>query len=92
MREDLDCPDLCISGVIATFYDARTKLSREVLAKVKEFFGDLVFRTVVSKTVKFDEAASHHQTIFEYAPASVGARAYRNLALEVLSDERSPGG
>jgi chromosome partitioning protein len=84
VRSELGHDRLEVGGVILTFYDVRQKMSLEVLEKVRGFFGDKVFPTVVPRTVKLDEAASYHQTIFEYSPNSVGARAYRRLAAEVL--------
>ncbi len=75
-----------ISGVIGTFYEDN-ELSKEVLKKVKEHFGDLFFNQCLSKDVKLDEAASYHQTIYEYAPGSKAAEEFRNLTLEVLRRE-----
>lgn len=85
VRNELGHERLQIGGVIITFYDSRLKMSNEVMEKVREFFGPLVFKTVIPRTVKLDEAASYHQTIFEYSPNSVGAKAYRKLGEEVIS-------
>ncbi len=78
-------PQLQVDGVLATMYDGRTLHSREVLARVVEVFGDQVFDTVVSRTVRFPETTVAGRPITEYAPSSPGAAAYRDLALEVLS-------
>lgn len=78
-------PDLAIIGVLATMYDPRTLHSREVLATVQQAFGDKVFQTVINRTVKFPDAAVAGEPITEFAPASTGADAYRQLAREVLA-------
>ncbi|NHC14246.1 ParA family protein [Motilibacter deserti] len=78
-------PDLAIEGILATMYDARTTHSREVLARLVEAFGDKVFHTVINRTVRFPETTVAGQPITTYAPSSVGAEAYRQLAREVLS-------
>jgi chromosome partitioning protein len=78
-------PSLKIVGVLATMYDARTVHGREVLGRVEEAFGDRVFRTVVSKTIRFAEAPVAGESILTYAGDSPGAAAYRELAKEVLA-------
>lgn len=78
-------PNLAIIGVLATMYDPRTLHSREVLATVQQAFGDKVFQTVINRTVKFPDAAVAGEPITEFAPASTGADAYRQLAREVLA-------
>jgi chromosome partitioning protein len=78
-------PNLKIVGVLATMYDARTVHGREVLGRVEEAFGDRVFRTVVSKTIRFAEAPVAGESILTYAGDSPGAAAYRELAKEVLA-------
>lgn len=88
VRTELEHERLRIGGVIITFYEARVKMSQEARDKVRSFFGPLVFKATIPRTVKLDEAASHHKTIFEYSPGSVGAKAYRELAEEVLSKQR----
>jgi chromosome partitioning protein len=78
-------PGLQIVGVLATMYDPRTLHSREVLQTVKQAFGDIVFQTVINRTVKFPDAAVAGEPITEFAPTSGGADAYRQLAREVLA-------
>ena len=78
-------PDLAIIGVVATMYDSRTLHSREVLETVQQAFGDLVFITTISRTIKFPDAAVAGAPITVYAPDSSGADAYRQLAREVLA-------
>ena len=78
-------PGLRIIGVLPTMFDPRTLHSREVLATVQQAFGDQVFRTVISRTVKFPDAAVAGEPITAFAPTSAGADAYRQLAREVLA-------
>ena len=77
-------PDLKVEGVVATLHDSRTLHSREVLERVREAFGDLVFNTVIPKTVRFAEAPVAGEPITRYAPGSTGAGGYRQLTQEVL--------
>lgn len=76
--------DLSIGGAILTMYDSRTKLSESVVKDVREFFGDLVFKSVVPRNVRLSEAPSHGQTIIDYDPKSTGAVAYKKLASEFI--------
>ena len=77
-------PKLDISGILITRYDPRTVNSREVMARVVERFGDLVFDTVISRTVRFPETSVAGEPITSWAPRSGGAVAYRSLAREVI--------
>jgi chromosome partitioning protein len=78
-------PDLKIGGVLVTMFDGRTVHARDVVAMLVERFGDLVFDTVISRTVKFPETTVAGEPITTYAPASSGAEAYRALAREVIA-------
>jgi chromosome partitioning protein len=78
-------PQLEVEGILATMFDPRTLHSREVLARVVEAFSDKVFHTVIGRTVRFPETTVVGEPITTYAPSSVGARAYRELAKEVLA-------
>ena len=78
-------PELSVIGVLPTMYDPRTLHSREVLSTVQQAFGDLVFTTVIHRTVKFPDAAVAGEPITAFAPGSSGAEAYRQLAREVLA-------
>ena len=73
-----------IMGILPTFYDARTKLSREVLEALRERFGEVVFETVIRVNTSLREAPSFNQTIFEYSPMSRGAYDYYQLTEEFL--------
>src|SRR6266516_3890044 len=85
IRERQLNPDLEIVGILATMYDARTVHGREVLGRVADAFGDLVFTTVIAKTIRFAEAPVAGQSILTYASDSAGAAAYRDLAKEVAA-------
>lgn len=78
-------PQLTILGVFMTMFDARTRLSGQVLSDVRQHLGDLVFKTIAPRSVKISEAPSHGQPITTYDPSGVGSMAYRQLAGEVLS-------
>src|SRR5690606_8040830 len=83
VRERLN-PKLENSGILATIFDPRTLHSREVMARVVEAFGDIVFDSVINRTVRFPEATVARVPIARWAPKSAGAQAYRALAREVI--------
>ena len=75
--------------VLASMYDIRTKMAREILAELRSHFSDQMFKTVVNFNTRIKEASSFGQPINEYDPASKGQQDFRNLAQEVIgSDER----
>ncbi|MCU1485382.1 MAG: parA [Actinomycetia bacterium] len=76
-------PRLEVSAIICVMYDARTKLSDQVVQEVRAHFGDKVCRNVVPRTVRLSEAPSFGQPIIAFDPTSRGAIAYRELAKEV---------
>jgi len=77
-------PKLSISGIVVTRFDTRTVNAREVMSRVLERFGDLVFDTVIARTVRFPETSVAGEPITSWAPKSTGAQAYRALAREVI--------
>ena len=77
--------DLQIVGLLGTMYDGRTLHGREVLQTLVQGWGDLVFHTVIRRTVKFSDATVAGLPITEFASGSPGADSYRRLAREVLS-------
>jgi len=77
-------PRLHMDGLLATMFDSRTLHSREVLSRVVDRFGDEVFHTVISRTVRFPDATVAGEPITNFDPASTGASSYRELAKEVL--------
>lgn len=85
MQQKTNC--LEFGGILLTMYDAALELTYEVDAEVREFFGELVFDTVVPRDVSVSEAPSHGQSVIDYAPRSPGARAYVELCMEVLDRE-----
>lgn len=78
-------PKLAITGILATMFDSRTLHSREVMARVVEAFGDVVFDSVINRTVRFPETTVAGEPITSWAPKSAGALSYRSLAREVIA-------
>ena len=74
---------LVVSTFVCVMYDARTKLADQVVAEVRDHFGDKVCRIVIPRTVRLSEAPSYGQPILAFDPRSRGAIAYRELAREV---------
>jgi len=77
-------PDLSLLGVLVTLFDRRTALSHDVEAQIRKVFGKQTFKTVITRSVRLEEAPAHKQSIFTFAPRSSGAEEYRDLAKEVL--------
>ncbi len=77
-------PDLRVSGVVLTMFDSRTNLANDVVAEVNNHFPKLVFDAIIPRNVRLAEAPSYGLPISEYAPNSVGAKAYDALAKEIL--------
>lgn len=82
---------LRIGGVLLTMFDGRTRLSKDVVAQVRDYFGDLVYRTVVPRSVRLSEAPSYGEPIETYAGMSPGAIAYRYAAIEFLQRHEAEG-
>ena len=76
-----------ILGLLLTFVEERSALSQQVERQMKNFFGDLVFKTVIHRTISLAEAPSAGQPIMTYAPESRGTEEYNALAKEVLDSE-----
>ena len=79
--------DLEVMGILVTMFDRRTKHAREVMSRVVDYFGDKVFDTVITRTVRFPETSVAGEPITTWAPSSPATQQYRNLAKEVI--ERS---
>lgn len=77
-------PNLQVLGVVITLHDRRTNISRDAVERIKRVFGKKVFKTMISKNVKLEESPAYRESIFTYAPDSVGAMQYKKLALEVI--------
>ncbi len=77
-------PDLDVRGVILTMYDTRTNLANDVVQEVRKYFQDKVFKTIVPRSIRLAEAPSYGVPISLYSPGSIGAKAYDELAQELL--------
>ena len=77
-------PHLQLEGVVFTMYDARTKLSMQVVENVKQTLKENIYNTIIPRSIKLAEAPSYGMPITAYAPTSPGADAYRLLAMEVI--------
>jgi chromosome partitioning protein len=80
---------LQVEGILLTMYDDRTNLTRQVAADLREFFGDLVFRTIIPRSIRLAEAPSFGKPILGYDPRSRGAESYIKLAKEILDHEQN---
>ena len=76
-------PDLEVTTIVLTMYDARTRLAAGVAAEVREHFGEQVLETAIPRSVRVSEAPSYGQTVMTYEPASAGALCYLEAAREI---------
>jgi chromosome partitioning protein len=83
VRQHLN-PGLEIEGVLLTMFDTRLRLSKQVAAEVRRYFGDKVFKTVIQRNVRLSEAPSFGKPVLLYESTSIGARNYIGLAKEVI--------
>jgi chromosome partitioning protein len=74
-----------VEGVVMTMYDSRTKLAEQVVAEVRENFGETVYKTMIPRNVRLSEAPSYGQPIIYYDKSSKGAAVYMKLAKEVIA-------
>lgn len=79
-------PNLDIEGVLITMFDGRLNLTMQVLAEVKKYFASKTFKTVIPRNVRISEAPSHGKPINYYDRGSKGAKAYAELADEILKN------
>lgn len=77
-------PQLEVMGVVVTLHDKRTTLSRDIYDQICNVFGDKVFATTISKSVRLEESPAYRESIFTFAPASSGAIEYASLCDEVI--------
>ena len=84
IRENLN-PDVEIDGILPTMYDKRLLHSKEAVEILKENFGDLVYKTLIRKTIRYAEAPVKGQSVLSYDPRGEAAELYRDLAREVLN-------
>ena len=85
VRQHLN-PDLSVSTILITMYDARTRLASGVAEEVKEHFGDQVLKTFIPRSVRVSEAPSYGQTVMTYDPGSPGAVSYFEAAREIAQN------
>ena len=79
-------PDLDMEGIVLTMYDSRINLSRQVQDEIRGFFKEKVCQTVIPRNVALAEAPSHGKPVLSYNAASNGAKAYLDLAKEILAN------
>lgn len=84
VRSSLEHP-IKIAGVLATRYDGRNNLSKEVKESLTSHFGEKMLKTIIPESVKLREAPSYSQSIFEYNPKGIGTKAYRDLVKEIIA-------
>jgi len=77
-------PALRILGVVITMHDRRTALARDIRTQIQKVFGGKVFKTVITKSVRLEESPAYKESIFTFAPDSVGATEYYRLCEEVI--------
>src|ERR1051325_2808891 len=77
-------PELKLLGAVITLHDKRTTLSRDVQKAINDAFGDRVFQTMISKSIRLEESPAHKESIFTFAPQSTGAYEYYRLCEEVI--------
>ena len=85
IRERFHPCEVKILGLLLTFVESRATLSKQIQEQMKAFFGDLVFNTVIHRTIKLAEAPSAGESVLTYAPDSKGADEYKALAEEILN-------
>jgi chromosome partitioning protein len=88
VRRELN-PNLVLTGVVITMHDERTRLAHDVERELRDHFSDLVFRTVIPRSVRVAEAPSFGTPVAEHAPQSPGSLAYRELARELAAREEA---
>ena len=77
-------PNLELLGVVITLHDKRTLLAKDIKQQIENVFGDKVFKTTISKSVRLEESPAYKEPIFTFAPNSSGALEYYKLSEEVL--------
>lgn len=83
-------PGLTIEGLVLTMYDGRVRLSAQVEAEVRQYFGDAVYKTVIPRNVRLSEAPSYGMPVSAYDRFSKGSLAYGKLAREFLRRQKQP--
>jgi len=78
-------PNLQLLGVVITMHDRRTTLGRDIQRQIESVFGDRVFNTVITKSIRLEESPAYKESIFTFAPRSSGAHEYYSLSEEILA-------
>ncbi|HET8796140.1 MAG TPA: ParA family protein [Thermoanaerobaculia bacterium] len=78
-------PNLQLLGVVITMHDKRTTLSKDIHEQIGNVFGDRVFNTVITKSIRLEESPAYKESIFTFAPKSSGAMEYYSLSEELLA-------
>ena len=77
-------PQLKMLGVVITLFDKRTNISRDTHGQIRSVFGEMLFKTKISKNVRLEESPAYKETVLTFAPKSTGAQEYKKLAGEVV--------
>ncbi len=78
-------PNLQLLGVVITMHDKRTTLAKDIHDQIRNVFGDRLFRTIITKSIRLEESPAYKESIFSFAPRSSGAMEYYSLSEEILS-------
>ena len=78
-------PNLQLLGVVITMHDRRTTLARDIHEQIGQVFGERLFNTVITKSIRLEESPAYKESIFTFAPKSSGAMEYYSLSEEILS-------
>jgi chromosome partitioning protein len=88
LRRELN-PALVLTGIVITMHDERTRLAHDVERELRDHLPELVFRTVIPRSIRVAEAPSYGVPVLAHAPGSRGSVAYRELAVELAERERT---
>lgn len=78
-------PNLQLLGVVITMHDKRTTLARDIYDQIRGVFGERLFQTVITKSIRLEESPAYKESIFSFAPRSSGAMEYYSLSEEILA-------
>lgn len=78
-------PNLQLLGVVITMHDKRTTLAKDIQDQIREVFGDRLFQTTITKSIRLEESPAYKESIFSFAPKSSGAMEYYSLSEEILA-------
>ena len=78
-------PSLTLEGIVLTMFDARANLAQQVVGDVRSYFSEIVYQTLIPRTIRLGEAPSFGRPVIHHDPRSAGAEAYFELAKEVAA-------